>query len=259
MTDTRLWDRAAVAIAGDGRRLPAVASLSPGLPSVDQLFDFMRDAELRFATLRMRIRETAVSALGDDVTNVDVLLRHPGHARVTTSRPGEVGGGRHEIWICDGDIVRTYAAAHKLGTQRPIRNRPRGLADPDIPGMSKVYEPVTALPMETLPETFIHPAGFCQNVLATGRCTIVGESEVAGRAAVHVRCEHPRSVEIDGDRPDYRVDIAVDRATGMILRLTERVGDETTRDAEVVDMVPDASLPPTAFDFEFPTGTTMLY
>ncbi len=259
MTDTRLWDRAALAVAADGRRLPAVASLAPGMPTVQELFDFMRDAELRFATLRMRILETVISARGADVTQVDVLLRHPGHARVTTSRPGEVGGGQHEIWICDGDIVRTYAAAHKLGTQRPIRNRPRGLDDPDFPGMARVYEPVTALPMETLPETFVHPAGFCQNVLATGRCTIVGQEEVAGRAAIHVRCEHPRTVEIDGDRPDYRVDIAVDRATGLILRLTERTGDETSRDAEVVDITPDAPLAPTAFDFVFPTGTTMLY
>ena len=74
-----------------------------------------------------------------------------------------------------------------------------------------------------------------------------------------MRCEHPRTVEIDGDRPDYRVDIAVDRATGLILRLMERTGDETTRDAEVVDITPDAPLAPTAFDFVFPTGTTMLY
>ena len=54
MTETRLWDRAAVAIASDGRRLPSVAALPEGLPTVGQLFDFMRDAELRFATLRMR-------------------------------------------------------------------------------------------------------------------------------------------------------------------------------------------------------------
>jgi outer membrane lipoprotein-sorting protein len=259
MTDTRLWDRAAVAIATDGRRLPAVASLAAGEPTVQALFDFMRDAELRFATLRMRILEKATNARGEDVTQVDVLLRHPGHARVTTSRPGEIGSGQHEIWICDGDIVRTYAAAHRLGTQRPIRNRPRGLEDPDFPGMARVYEPVTALPMETLPETFVHPAGFCQNVLATGRCTVVGQGQVAGRAAIHVRCEHPRSVEIDGDRPDYRVDISVDRETGMILRLVERVGDRVTRDAEVIDAAPDAPLPPSAFDFEFPPGTTMLF
>ena len=182
----------------------------------------MRDAELRFATLRMRILETAISARGEDVTQVDVLLRHPGHARVTTSRPGEVGGGQHEIWICDGDIVRTYAAAHKLGTQRPIRNRPRGLDDPDFPGMARVYEPVTALPMETLPETFVHPAGFCQNVLATGRCTIVGQERgrrssrdpCALRAPPHGR-DRRRPARLPGrhrGRPRDRHDPPPDRA-----------------------------------------------
>jgi hypothetical protein len=259
MTDTRLWDRAALAVVSGERRRPAVATLPAEPPTVDGLFDFMRDAELRFETLRMRILEKAVTARGEDVTQVDVLLRHPGHARVTTSRPGEVGGGSYEVWICDGDVVRTFAAAHKLGTQRPIRNRPRGLEDADFPGMARVYEPVTALPMETLPETFVHPAGFCQNVLATGRCTVVGQGHVAGRAAIHVRCEHPRSVEIDGDRPDYRVDIAVDRETGMIVRLAETVGGVITRDAEATEVAPDAPLPPTAFDFVFPTGTTMLF
>jgi len=32
-----------------------------------------------------------------------------------------------------------------------------------------------------------------------------------------------------------------------------------TRDAEVIELGPDAPLPPSAFDFLFPTGTTMLY
>ena len=259
MTDTRLWDRAAVAIASDGRRLPSKAALPGGLPSVAELFEFMRDAELRFATLRMRILERAVTTKGEDVTQLDVMLRHPGHAKVTTTRPEQVVGGQYEVWISDGDLVRTYAAAHKLGTQRPIRNRPRGLDDRDFPGMARVYEPVTPLPMETIPETFVHPAGYCQNVLATGRCVVTGSAPVAGREAIWVRSDHPRTVEIDGDRPDYRVDIAVDRAFGVILRLVESVGDSVTRDAVVTELAADAPLPPTAFDFVFPTGTTMLF
>ena len=259
MTDTRLWDRAAVAVANDGRRLPAVAALAPGQPSVAELFDFMRDAELRFATLRMRILERALTTHGEDVTQVDVMLRHPGHAKVTTSRPDEVVGGHYEIWVSDGDIVRTYAAAHKLGTQRPIRNRPRGLDDPDLPGMARIYEPVTPLPMETLPDTFVHPGGFCQNVLATGPCRITGVGQALGRATVMLRADHPRTVELPGDRPDHRFDITVDRETGLILRLIETIEETITRDAVVTDITPDAPLPPSAFDFVFPTGTTMLY
>ncbi len=259
MTDTRLWDRAALALTTDGRRRPAVATLPPELPTLSELFEFMRDAELRFGTLRLRILERVATAHGEDATQVDVMLRHPGHAKVTTSRPDKVVGGAYEVWISDGDLVRTYASAHKLGTQRPIRNRPRGLGDPDFPGSARVYEPVTALPTETLPDTFVHPAGFCQNVLTTGRCLVTGTDLVNGREAILLSCDHPRTTEMSADRPDHRFDLAVDRQLGVILRLVETIGASVTRDAEVTDLEPDAPLPPTAFDFVFPTGTTMLF
>ena len=260
MTDTRLWDRAAaLPVPADGRRFPEVTALAPGLPTVAELFDFMRDAETRFATLRLRILERTRTARGDEATQLEVMLRHPGDAKVTTSRPDLVIGGPYEIWISDGELVRTYASAHKLGTQRPLRNRPRGLEDPDFPGSAKVYEPITALPMETLPDTFIHPAGYCQNVLATGDCALRGETEVLGRAAIVLDCAHPRAIERVADRPDFVISIAVDRELGIILRLIETIGGEVTRHAEVTDVAPDAPLPPSAFEFVFPTGTTMLY
>jgi outer membrane lipoprotein-sorting protein len=260
MTETRLWDRAsALPARPDGRRLPGVVTLAPTLPTVGELFDFMRDAELRFATLRMRVEERAQTTRGEEVTAMEVLLRHPGDAKVTTTRGATAAKADYEIWISDGEIVRTYSAAHGLGTQRPIRNRPRGLDDPDFPGTSKVYEPLTALPMETLPETFVHPAGYCQNVLATGRCTVTGSDIIDGREAVLLECDHPRATELASDRPDFHISIAVDRDTGVILRLVESIGGVATRDAEVVELKPDAPLPPSAFVFVFPTGTTMLY
>ena len=260
MTDTRLWDRAAAVPAPiDGRRFPAVAALPAGLPSVDELFEFMRDAESRFGTLRLRIVEHAATARGESATQLDVMLRHPGSARVTTSDPGQAVGGAYEVWVSDGELVRTYASAHRLGTQRPVRNRPRGLEDRDFPGSARVYEPVTALPMETLPDTFVHPAGYCQNVLATGRCAVVDAEPPLGRASIGLTCAHPRTIELPADRPDFRIDLVVDRATGVILRLTESVAGVETRRAEVTELAPDAPLPPTAFDFVFPTGTTMLY
>jgi outer membrane lipoprotein-sorting protein len=260
MTETHLWDRAAaMPVPVDGRRRPSVATLGAGLPSVTELFEFMRDAELRFATLRMRIVERTSTARGENATQMDVMLRHPGHSRVTTSTPGAAVGGNYEVWVSDGDLVRTYASAHRLGTQRPIRNRPRGLADEDFPGSARVYEPVTALPMETLADTFVHPAGYCQNVLATGRCEVVGTGEVHGRTSIVLSCATPRTTELEADRPDFAIQIDVDRQTGVILRLVETMGRDVTRDADVTDLEPDASLPPSAFDFDFPTGTTMLY
>jgi len=256
---TRLWDNAAALPARSGERVPQVAALAPGEPSVAELFTFMRDAELRFETLRMRIVELAWGAAGEQRTEIDVAMRHPGHARVLVTQPGEKALGDYEIWLADGDIVRTYSSRHKLGTQRPIRNKPRGLGDPDLPGASKVYEPLTALPTESLPETFIHPAGYCQNVLSTGACQVTGPEVIGGRETIGLTCLHPRTTELTADRPDYTIRIAVDRDTGAIIRLTESIGSEVTRDAEVVSMEPDAVLQPTTFDFAFPTGTTMLY
>ena len=259
MTQPAHWQRALVPATADGQRLPVVAALSADLPTTWELFEFMRDAELRFGTLRMRLVERAWTARGEDSTRIDVMLRHPGHSKVTTTREGNGPRADYEIWLSDGDLVRTYASAHKLGTQRPIRNRPRGLHDRDFPGRSTVYEPLTALPMESLPETFVHPAGLCQNVLSTGRCWITGSELVVGREAIILDCDHPRTTESVTDRPDYHISIAVDRETGVILRFIESIGGAVTRDAEVVEFAPDAPLPPSAFQFVFPTGTTMLY
>ncbi len=259
MTDTHLWDRAAAPAVVDGRRRPAVAALPAGVPDLVALFEFMRDAESRFATLRMRIEEHRRTARGDDRSRTEVLLRHPGDAKVLTSDPRQPIGGTYEIWISDGELVRTYASAHHLGTQRPVRNRPRGLDDRDLPGASRVYEPVTALPFETFADTFIHPAGFCQNVLATGRTFVAGTDVVHGREAILIECDHPRSTQLAGDRPDFHISLAVDRELGVILRLTETIASEVTRQADAVEVAPDAALPPSAFEFVFPTGTTMLY
>jgi hypothetical protein len=113
--------------------------------------------------------------------------------------------------------------------------------------------------METLPDTFIHPAGYCQNVLSTGDCRIVGYDEVGGREAILVSCAHPRTIEVSADRPDFAIRVWADRADGVILRLEESIGRAVTRDAIATVYEPDAALPANAFEFIFPTGTTMLY
>jgi hypothetical protein len=254
---TRLWDRAALVPARSGERRPEVVALHPELPGLDELFTFMRDAELRWSTLRMRIEERTYGARGEQAVTMDVAIRHPRHARVMTLEGGGPGAPS-ELWLSDGETVWTYAAAHKLGTKRPVRNRVRGL-DAGFPPASRVYDPLTPLPMETLPELFIHPAGYCQNVLATGDCAVVGTDRLIDREVVLVRCEHPRTIERAADRPDFEIEIAVDRLDGVILRLVESIGGEITRLAEVTGYQPDAPLPASMFDFAFPEGTTLLY
>jgi outer membrane lipoprotein-sorting protein len=261
MSPTPAWDRAGlVPVPVDGRAAqPELVALGEELPTVAQLFTFMRDAELRFTTLRMRIEEHAWTTRGEDVAVFDVMLRHPGNARVLTTRPGEGLKDRYEVWLSDGETVKEYVASRRLGTKRPVRPAVRGTDGKDLPGQSRVYRSVTPLAMESLPELFIHPAGYCQNVLGTGSCRVTGTTEVAGREAIVLECDHPRTVEVVADRPDFSVRIAVDRLDGVILRLEESIGGQVTRDAVVTAYQPNAPLPPSAFDFQFPSDTTFIY
>ncbi len=262
MTATRPWDRAAaLPVPAGARPVPEIAALRGDLPSVEALFTFMRDAEMRFDTLRMSIEERTWTARGEELTIVEVALRHPGQVKVLSSVPALGTAANYEVWASDGTTVQTYAAGRKVGTRRPTRPVVKGVggAAADLPGSSRVYAAVTPLQAESLPELFVHPAGFCQNVLSTGDCRITGTIEIAGREAIVVECDHPRTVERVADRPDYRLVIAVDRADGVILRLEESIGGAVTRDATVTSYEPNATLPPSAFAFTFPADTTFIY
>jgi outer membrane lipoprotein-sorting protein len=206
----------------------------------------------------MRIEERAVTARGEGLSVIEVTLEHPGRARVLTSWPDR-GMSAYELWLSDGETVRTYVASRRTGARRPVRLGVRNSDNPDLPGAARPYRPVTQLPAESLPELFVHPAGYCQNVLGTGSCAITGLTTVAGREAIVLECDHPRTVEVVADRPDYAIRVAVDRLDGVILRLEESVGGLVTREAIVTSYRPDAVLPPGAFEFAFPAGTTLLF
>ncbi len=260
MSTTRPWDRAAsLPIPADGRARPQLAALSPGLPSVETLFTFARDAELRFETLRMRIEDRSWTANGEDLTVIDLALRHPGDVRLTTTRPSLGTAGAYEIWVSDGEVVRTYSAPHKVGTERPARTNVVGLEDPDLPGTSMVYRPLTALPREIVADTFVHPAGYCQNVLGTGRCWVSGSAAIGGREAIVLDCDHPRTIGIAADRPDHHLEVTFDRETGVILRLRQTIGGGIAREAVVVDLAPNATLAPATFEFTLPSDATLIY
>ncbi len=255
------WDQASNSLpsTASGRRRPELVSLPEGTPSVAELFTFARDAELRFETLRMRIEDRVATTHGERLLVVETTLRHPGEARVVTTDPSLGVAANHDLWISDGTTVRTWSAEHRKGTQRPARRRVVGLDDPDFPGTSTVYRPLTALPAESLPDAFVHPAGLCQNVLATGHTWISGTLDVGGREAVAVECDHPRSIGIAADRPDHHLQVSIDRDSGVVLRLLETIGGEMTRDAQVTSLLPDAALSPAAFSFSFPSGATLIY
>jgi hypothetical protein len=261
MASTRAtWDRASVAlVATDGRRVPEVVQLGPEVTDLATLFAFARDAELRFATLRLRLEERAWIAGGETLRVHEVLLRHPGAARVTVVRPDRPATTNHETWLSDGRTVRAYRGWHHLATDRPVRRRLVGIAARDLPGTSRPYPPLTALPANSLADTFVHPGGYCQNVLETGATAVIGTGTVAGREAILVSCDHPRTIELAGDRPDHRLEVAFDRETGLLSRLEESFGGTVTRRVEATELAPDASIPESAFAIAVPADAASIY
>ena len=259
MSTTTRWADAALTLSVDGERRAEIAQLPARLPDVATLFTFMRDAELRFETLRLRLEERTWVTGGETVTIHELLLRHPGRARVTTIHPQAGTPANHDVWLSDGETVRTWHAGHRFGTVRPARSRVAGLDGRDLPGMSRAYHPRTRLPANSLLDTFVHPAGYCQNVLATGRCRILGVELVGGREAIVLESLHPRTIEMAGDRPDQRLVLAVDRETGVVARLEERYGSVTSRRVAATELAPDASIPDSAFTLSVPAEAAQIY
>lgn len=245
------------------RRSPEVVALGADAPSFRQLFTFMRDAELRFDSLRMRVVDRRVTTTGpiDEVS--EAWLRQPSQARVVTRRaePGQdTLTGDHSVWLTDGEVIRTYDAVSRTASTRPVRTRPPGLTDPDLPPYSRVYTPRTLLPFETVVDTFVHPHGFCQNVLVTARLRLLGTTPLAGdREAYLLRADHPRTTEVLTDRPDRWLEVGVDRLTGAILLLTEHIADRVTRDAEVTDFAPDATFADDVFRLHVSSDVRRVY
>jgi outer membrane lipoprotein-sorting protein len=260
MSDLPITSEAPVALAP---RSPQIVALGPETPDLEELFVFMRDAELRVESLRMRIVDRTAAATGEAHEVLEAWLRHPGRAKVITRRSegdGSLALSRdYQVWLTDGEAVRTFDSASKATTVRPVRARPVGITDPGLPSYARVYVPLTALPMETLADTFVHPHGFCRNVLATARLRILGATTLGDREAYLLRADHPRTTLVLTDRPDRWLDIAVDRATGFILLLVEHVGDRVTRDAEVTDLELDPPFPDDVFRLHLSEGVRTLY
>ena len=238
---------------------PSRIALADDAPSIEELFGFAREAELRVQSLRMTIEERVVNARGTEAIVHEVQLRHPGHARVQTRRGEQPLGSGYDIWISDGETITTYSAQHKVSSVRKARARLVGSDDPTLPDFAQQYQPLTALPAGSLADTFIHPHGLFRSVLVTGPLAIVGVQPVAGREAIVVRAQHPRSAKVLVDRPDRSIEVGIGRDSGFILLLTERIGDEVTRHAEVTSLQLDPVIFDTAFELHLPADARTVY
>ncbi|HSH21814.1 MAG TPA: hypothetical protein VK992_04240 [Candidatus Caenarcaniphilales bacterium] len=240
-------------------RRPELVTLATSEPSLFELFAFMEEAELRFERLRMRIVDRRVTASGEHHETHDIWIRHPGWAKVVSTR-GVPTDRDFDVWVSDGETVRTYDARAELATTRRRLAPPVGATDPELPAFARVYLPVTPLPAETLAETFVHPRGLCRNVLASGITRIVGTAGLAGgREAIVLRSDHPRTSHVLTDRPDHWLEVGVDRQTGLVLLLAEHIGGRITRHAEAAWVAIDEPIGDEAFTLHVADDTRVLY
>jgi hypothetical protein len=241
-------------------RAPELPTLHGTQAGTRELFRFMSEAELRFRTLRMRIVDRRFGAAGESVETSEVWLRHPGQAKVIQWR-GEGGAGRDfDVWVSDGERVRTYDARNHVATNRLLPPRPVGSTRDDLPGFARIYVPVTPLPPESLAQTFVHPHGFAHNVLSSGVVRELGTTALVNeREALILRCDHPRISHVLTDRPDHWLEVGVDRQTGMLLLLAEHVGGRMTRHAEVAALALDEPLGDEVFTVHVSADATTIY
>jgi hypothetical protein len=240
-------------------RLANVIAPPVEAPSMPELFAFIADAELRFETLRMRIVDRTWTTRGETTEISEVWLRHPSHAKVLTRTGDDTPRSPSRIWLSDGEVVRTYETERNLLRERPIRDRPEGLTRDDLPAFSRVYPRRTMLPPETAADAFVHPRGFCRNVLATGGLTLLGTTARNGRETWLIRCDQPRRALVLDDRPDRVLEVGVDRLSGLIVLLVERFGETVSRQAEVTDLIIDGPMSADAFVLHAPENVRRLY
>jgi hypothetical protein len=240
-------------------RSPALVALDADAPRLEDLFSFMVDAELRVQTLRMRAEEHIGTARGEELSTIELVLAHPGRARITTRKGSDPLGRDYRLWASDGQVVTTYDAADERASVRPVRAPLVGASDPSKPRFAQVYVPRTALPLTSVMETFVHPNGLIRNVLLTGPVALVGTTHIAGRETLVLRSDHPRSSHVLTDRPDRWLEVGVDRMTGFITLLVEHVADRVTRHAQVTSLETDAPIPDEAFQVHLPADVRMIY
>ena len=248
-----------VRVADQAPRDVAITALPDDSPSLPELFAFMRDAELRFETLRLRLEDRTLTARGPEIETHELWLRHPGQAKVVT-RFGEDGlRANSQVWLTDGETIRIHDTRNGTTSVRPHRAPPEGINDPKLPAFARVYTPLTLLPMESLVDTFVHPHGFARNVLVTGPIALVGTLTLLGRESYLLRADHPRRSEVLTDRPDRWLDVAVDRLSGLLMLLVEHVGEVVTREARVTAITFDAQIGDDAFRLYTSQDVTRLY
>ena len=246
--------------AGNAAAARPARSARADRAEVARFFRFMRDAESRFSTLRMTVLERRAVARGEVEVQSTLWLRHPGRSKLIQGQPEGPARGGYQAWLGDGEVLTHYDADANVVRSRPRLAIPVGAdSATDLPAFGRLYRPLTPLPTGTVVDTFVHPHGLCRNVLWTGELRDEGVDAVAGREVRVLRCDHPRASRVLADRPDHRLVVGVDRVTGLVLLLEERIGDQVTHRAEVTSLSLDQPIGDEVFELHLPSDVRRLY
>jgi hypothetical protein len=240
-------------------RVPATVALGADAPTLRELFAFAEEAELRFESLRMAILERVVNARGEETTRHEVLVRHPGLARVTRRRTDDPLSRQYDVWVGDGETVTTFDAWKRLASVRRRMPGVVGAVRADLPEHGRIRPALTPLPAPSLAESFVHPRGLLRNVVASGPHRILGTAIIAGRETFILEVDHPRSSLVLADRPDRSITVGLDRMTGLVLLLVEAIGEAITRHAEVTALELDGAIPDEAFRLHLGPDVRLIY
>jgi outer membrane lipoprotein-sorting protein len=115
------------------------------------------------------------------------------------------------------------------------------------------------LPGKGWASTFLRPAHFCANTLRSGTLGAIHESTHLDRAALTVESAAPRIINRVGDHATFRYRVTFDRATGILLSVSEIHDDRVVREARVTAITLDAPIPASEFIIEKPEGVTKIY
>ena len=115
------------------------------------------------------------------------------------------------------------------------------------------------LPGKGWASTFLRPAHFCANTLRSGTLGTIHESIHLDRAALTVESAAPRIIDRVGDHATFRYRVTFDRATGILLSVSEIHDDRVVREAQVTAITLDAPIPASEFIIEMPEGVTKIY
>ena len=185
----------------------------------------MRDAERRFETLKMRIEERTYGARGEQLVTMDIAVRHPGHARVVTTEPSARRSRQPRALD-----LRRRGRPHLLGgppawaRAGPSGTGVRGLDPRTTPARRPSTSRSRSLPMETLAELFVHPAGLLPERAGDGRLLDLGhgpDRRPRGRSSSSATTRGPSSDRSTGPTTTSRSPSIA--STAFVTRLVESV------------------------------------